>query len=106
MPETIDGLPNFCGQEEQLEAIAGQRDPVFLNRTPFKLDRLQSAFGIALHMHQPLLLEDGDIRTAPMINNLQWMMERQHIHGNHDAPVFAWCYTRIADFIRELVDGG
>ena len=106
MPETIDGLPNFCGQEEQLEAIARRRDPVFITRTPFKLDRLQSAFGIALHMHQPLLLEDGDISAAPMIGNLQWMTERQHIHGNHDAPVFAWCYSRIADFIRELVDAG
>ena len=34
------------------------------------------------------------------------MLEHQHIHGNHDAPVFACCYTRIADFIRELVDAG
>src|SRR6266404_4594618 len=104
--ETIDGLPNFCGEEEQLEAVASHRDPVFLNRTPFRLERLQSAFGIALHMHQPLILEDGDIRTAPMINNLKYMMDRQHIHGNQDAPVFAWCYSRIADFIRELVDAG
>ena len=34
------------------------------------------------------------------------MMERQHVHGNHDAPVFAQCYSRTADFIRELVDAG
>src|SRR5439155_21632630 len=88
--ETVEGLPNFCGQEEQLEAVAAHREPVFLNRTPFRLDRLQSAFGIGLHMHQPLLLEDGDISTAPIISNLKWMMDRQHIHGNHDAPVFAW----------------
>src|SRR3989440_2441361 len=104
--ETVEGLPNFCGQEEQLEAVAAHREPVFLNRTPFHLDRLQSAFGIALHMHQPLLLDDGDLATAPIISNLKYMMDRQHVHGNHDAPVFAQCYSRMADFIRELVDAG
>jgi len=45
MPEILEGLPNFCGQEEQLEAVARRREPVFLPRTPFKLDRLQSGFG-------------------------------------------------------------
>ena len=106
IPEIVDGLPNLCGCEEEVEAATRRQEPVFLNRTPFRLDRLQSAFGLALHMHQPLILQDGDMRTAPIINNLQWMMERQHIHGNHDAPVFASCYSRIADFIRELVDAG
>ncbi len=71
-----------------------------------KLERLQSAFALALHMHQPLILQDGDLHTAPIIGNLQYMMERQHIHGMHDAPVFAWCYSRSADFIRELVQAG
>ena len=33
MPEVIDGLPNFCGQEEQLEAIAAGYD--FGPRGPF-----------------------------------------------------------------------
>src|SRR5436190_12172165 len=106
LSETVEGLPNFCGQEEQLEAVAAHREPVFLNRTPFRLDSLQSAFGIALHMHQPLILEDGDLGSAPIISNLKYMMDRQHVHGNHDAPVFAQCYSRIADFIRELVDAG
>src|ERR1051326_6025901 len=106
MGEMVEGLPNFCGGEDRMEEMARRQGTVFLERTPFRLERLQSAFGLALHMHQPLILEDGDMRTAPIINNLQWMMERQHIHGNHDAPVFASCYSRIADFIRELVDAG
>ncbi len=106
IPEIVNGLPNICGAEKQLEAIARDHEPVFLKRTPFDLGRLQSAFGVALHMHQPLILEDGDLRNAPIIGNLQYMMERQHTHGNHDAPVFASCYSRIADFIRELVDAG
>jgi len=57
-------------------------------------------------MHQPLILQDGDLLTAPIVGNLQYMMERRHIHGMHDAPAFAACYSRIADFVRELVDSG
>jgi hypothetical protein len=106
IPEIVDGLPNFCGAAEQVEAATRDRAPVFLPRTPIRLDRLQSAFGIALHMHQPLVLNDGELRSSPIVGNLQFMMERQHVHGNHDAPVFAQCYSRIADFIRELVDAG
>jgi hypothetical protein len=106
IPETVEGLPNISGWETELDATTRQRRPVFLEQTPIRLDRLQSAFGVALHMHQPLVLDDGDLRQARIIGNLQYMMERQHIHGNHDAPVFAWCYTRIADFIRELVNAG
>ncbi|HUI07502.1 MAG TPA: glycosyl hydrolase family 57 [Verrucomicrobiae bacterium] len=106
IPEIIEGLPNISGWEAQVEAASTHRGRVFLERTPIRLDRLQSAFGVALHMHQPLVFDDGDLHQARMIGNLQYMMERQHIHGNHDAPVFAWCYTRIADFIRELVNAG
>jgi len=104
--EIVEGLPNICGWEEQVEAVTSRREPAFLGRTPPRLDRLQSAFGVALHMHQPLIIDDGDLQTARVVGNLQYMMERQHIHDCHDAPVFAWCYSRIADFIRELVDAG
>ncbi len=106
IPEIVGGLPNICGWESEVEALTRADSPVFLGRTPFRLDRLQSAFALALHMHQPLMLQDGDPGSAPIVGNLQYMMERQHIHGMHDAPVFAWCYSRMADFIRELVDSG
>ncbi|HTR35779.1 MAG TPA: hypothetical protein VMH80_07760 [Bryobacteraceae bacterium] len=102
----IEELPNISGWESGVEAATDRREPVFVKRTPLRLDRIQSAFGVALHMHQPLILDDGDLHQARMLGNLQYMMEHQHIHGNHDAPVFAWCYTRIADFIRGLVDAG
>ena len=106
IPESIDGLPNLCGWEGHLHEVTSKQSPVYLHRTPLRLDRMQSAFSLALHMHQPLMLQDGDSGTAPIIGNLQYMMERQHVHGMHDAPVFAQCYSRIADFIRELVDAG
>jgi hypothetical protein len=104
--EIIDERPNICGWDEQLAAVTGRREPVYLERTPMRLERLQSAFAIGLHMHQPLILGDGDLHRAPIIGNLQYMMEHQDIGDNHNAPVFAWCYSRSADFIRELVDAG
>jgi hypothetical protein len=106
IPDVIDGLPNISGWDGEIESATRDRGPVYAGRTPMWLERLQSSFGVALHMHQPLVLGDEDLSSAPLIGNLQFMLEHQHIHGNHDAPVFAWCYTRIADFIRELVDAG
>jgi hypothetical protein len=106
IPEIVDSLPNISGNDSRVATVADLNDPVFLSETPMRVDRLQSGFAIALHMHQPLIIEGPDLKTAPMIGNLQYMMENQHIHGNHDAPVFAWCYSRMADFIRELADAG
>jgi hypothetical protein len=106
IPETIHERPNICGWDDQVGAVTRRHEPVYLGRTPVRLERLQSAFAIGLHMHQPLILGDGDLRTAPIIGNLQYMMEHQDIGDNHNAPVFAWCYSRTADFIRELVDAG
>ena len=106
MPEVIDGLPNISGWEDEVHRVTSLQKPIYIGRTPLRLDRLQSTFGLALHMHQPLMIQDGDLGTAPLIGNLQYMMERQHVHDMHDAPVFAQCYSRIADFIREHVDGG
>src|SRR5262245_11338112 len=106
IPDIIEGLPNICGWEDPLRQALRHRETAFLQRTPMWPDKIQSAFAIALHMHQPLVLSDGDVRQALMIGNLQYMMERQHVHGNHDAPVYAACYTRMADFVRKLVDEG
>lgn len=106
IPELIDNLPNFCGWEDQLHTLKSDKRPIFLERTRLHPERIKSAFAIGLHMHQPLIIEGADLRTAPLMSNLQYMMENPHIHGNHDAPVFAACYSRIADFIRDLVNAG
>ena len=47
-----------------------------------------------------------DLRTARLVSNLQYMMEHQNIGDNHNAPVFLNCYSRIADFVRELSSEG
>jgi hypothetical protein len=104
IPETLEGLPNLSGWEGDVRDATARRLPAA--RGPMRLDELTSAFGIALHMHQPLILDDGDLRTARVVGNLQYMMERSHVHGFHDAPAFLGCYSRIADFVRELADAG
>ncbi len=69
--------------------------------------KINSCFGVALHMHQPMIPAGGDdLKTARLISNLQYMMERQNIGDNHNAPVFLNCYSRIADFVRELSGEG
>ena len=71
------------------------------------MKNIQSSFGVALHMHQPIIPAGGDdLRTARLISNLQYMMEHQNIGDNHNAPVFLNCYSRISDLVRELADQG
>lgn len=72
-----------------------------------KFGKIQSAFGIALHMHQPIIpASTGDLQSAELISNLQFMLEHQNIGDNHNAPVFLKCYSRMSDIVRELVDHG
>ena len=74
LPEEIDGLPNICGSEQRIEEAIRARhaDPVFLPPGAAGFGDVTSAFAIALHMHQPLIPAGGpDLRTAPIISNLQ-----------------------------------
>lgn len=113
LAESVDGLPNICGAEPLIDEAtrAGQRRPVFfpaadgMTGDPFA--GIQSAFAIALHMHQPLIpAGGGDLRTAQLISNLQYMQEHPEIGDNHNAPVFRWCYRRMGELIPQLVDEG
>ena len=67
IPEIIDGLPNLCGWDKEVEEVTRAGGPVYAGHTPFQVDRLQSAFAMALHMHQPLILQDGDLTSAPVV---------------------------------------
>ncbi|MBI4951732.1 MAG: glycosyl hydrolase family 57 [Myxococcales bacterium] len=106
LTELEDGLPCISGSEAAVEAATRGGRPVALGRTPFSLERVDAAFAVALHMHQPLVLEDGPLETAPVVGNLEYMMRRSHVHGMHDAPVFARCYERMATLVPELVAAG
>jgi hypothetical protein len=107
IPEIIDGLPNICGHESEVESVTSRNDPVYLHETDLKLDRLQSVCCIALHMQQPLIPAGGDDpRTADTISNLDYMFRNQGVGDNHNAEVFADCYGRMGDIIPELVGQG
>ncbi|MGO9081029.1 MAG: glycosyl hydrolase family 57 [Streptosporangiaceae bacterium] len=108
-PEVIDGLPNICGSEQRIDEAIRARgtDPVFLPPGAAGFADVDSAFAIALHMHQPLIPAGGpDLRTAPIIGNLQWMMDNPGIGDNHNAPVFLSCYKRMGEFVPRLLDEG
>ena len=67
LPEYVDGLPNLCGSEQTVEAAirAGRDWPVFGGPRSVDLAGIDSAFAVALHMHQPLIPAGGpDLRTA------------------------------------------
>jgi hypothetical protein len=109
LPEYIDGLPNLCGSEQTVEAaIAAGRDrPVFDGRSSVGIAGIDSAFAVALHMHQPLIPAGGpELRSAAIVGNLQWMLEYPDVGDNHNAPVFHWCYKRMGELIPQLLAEG
>lgn len=100
-------LPNICGAEKLVDEAMGQKGPFYLPESGIDFSAINSGFANALHMHQPLIPAGGsELTTAAVISNLKYMMENQHIHGNHDAPVFLNCYKRMGDFIPQLVAEG
>jgi len=109
LPEYLDGLPNLCGSEQIVEAAiaAGRPWRLFPDETSLGIAGIDSAFAVALHMHQPLIPAGGpDLRTAAIVSNLQWMLEHPDIGDNHNAPVFHWCYQRMGELIGQLLSEG
>ena len=104
----INDLPNISGAEKIIEESISQRpENVFLQHSDINFNNIRSACAIALHMHQPLIPAGGDnLQTAQLIGNLQDMMDHQDIGDNHNAPVFLWCYRRMAELIPQLVHEG
>ncbi len=106
LAEMVEGLPNICGAEQEIEAAA-RRSRADAKASARDLGPVRSAAAVALHMHQPLIPAGGpDLRTAPIISNLQYMMEHPGIGDNHNAPVFHWCYKRMGEFIPRLIAEG
>lgn len=103
IPEWMDDLPNISGWEADVEAVTSEHRLVFLPTTNLRLDDLTATFAIALHMHQPTVPTGWN--GAP-IGHLQHMFEHSGEGDNHNAGTFAWCYSRMGDFIPELVGNG
>jgi hypothetical protein len=104
----IKSMPDICGNEEKIKQVTSHsKDDLYVKYSDLEIEQVESAFGIALHMHQPTIpASSKDLATADLISNLQFMMEHQNIDDNHDAPVFLWCYSRMSDFVRELSGNG
>ncbi|OKH19079.1 glycosyl hydrolase family 57 [[Limnothrix rosea] IAM M-220] len=100
---TSTNLPHVCGQEQEIADIVNHNETIFVDRSDLNLDQIQAGFACALHMHQPTI-PAGE--NGSLICNLQHMMENPHDGDNHNATVFAWCYSRMGDFIPELVAAG
>jgi len=100
-------FPAICGNEELIQRTVQDDAPVFLNSNlnsnNLKLEEITSAFACALHMHQPTIPAG---MNGALISNLQYMFEHQGEGDNHNAGVFAWCYSRMGDFIPQLVAQG
>ena len=107
LSECIENLPNICGAEELIAKTMHRRGPFYMPESDIDFERIRSAFGIALHMHQPLIPAGGaNLTTAAVISNLKYMMDNPAIGDNHNAPVFHWCYKRMGEFIPQLVQEG
>lgn len=109
LPEYIDGLPNISGSEDRIDAVMreSRHRQIYVPEKRIDFGRIRSACTVALHMHQPLIpAGGGDLKTAAIISNLKYMMDNQHIGDNHNAPVFQWCYKRVAEFVPQLIDEG
>ncbi|NJK46945.1 glycosyl hydrolase family 57 [Candidatus Gracilibacteria bacterium] len=100
---TKSDLPNICGWEAEIKAVVNHSDPIFLPTTNLRLENISAGFACALHMHQPTIPAGAN---GALISNLQHMFENQGEGDNHNAGVFAWCYSRMGDFIPELVSNG
>ncbi|HEY9750020.1 MAG TPA: glycosyl hydrolase family 57, partial [Allocoleopsis sp.] len=103
LPELIDGLPNISGWEAEVRSVVQHDRPIFLPTTNIRLQDVSAAFAIALHMHQPMIPAGPQ---GELISNLQYMFEHPYEGDNHNAGPFAYCYSRIADFMIDLVRQG
>jgi hypothetical protein len=81
---TVSSLPQICGSNSELQAIAHSSDPVFLPTTNLNLAAIQSAFACALHMHQPTIPAGTN---GELISNLQYMFEHPNEGDNHNAAL-------------------
>jgi hypothetical protein len=103
LEEFRTGLPNICGWEAEIRSVVQQDNPVFLNTTNQSLENITAGFACALHMHQPTIPAGAN---GELISNLQYMFEHPNQGDNHNAEPFAWCYSRMGDFIPQLVSEG
>jgi len=103
LQELNAGIPNICGFETEINAIVNENQPVYLPKTNLNLADISAGFACALHLHQPTI--PAGINGSP-ISHLQYMFEHPGEGDNHNAEVFSQCYSRMGNFIPQLIDEG
>lgn len=103
LPDLQPDLPNFCGWEAEIQSVVNHSDPIFLPTTNLCLEDIKAGFACALHMHQPTIPAGWQ---GALISHLQYMFDRPNEGDNHNASVFAWCYSRMGEFIPQLIQQG
>ena len=96
-------IPPLSGRESEIATIVNHNEKIFLEKTDIKLEEKKALFACALHMHQPTIPAGNH---GELICNLQYMFDHQGEGDNHNAEVFAWCYSRMGEFIPQLVADG
>lgn len=102
-------LPPICGAEERIAGVvaAARNRPPDPGQSRHDWSNIQSAFAVALHMHQPLVPAGGaELHSAEIISNLKAMMESGSDEQRYNAGVFRWCYERMGEFVPQLVEEG
>ena len=100
-PHAAELLPDIVPSPAINELMAGRSNPM-PGDTPA---HITSCFGIALHMHQPLI-PAGRSPGHSIISNLQFMLEHPEIPDSHNATAFLDCYRRLGTFIPQLLAEG
>ncbi len=99
----LTSLPPIAGREADLQRLMQSDLPIWRQHSNLELDRIQSGFACALHMHQPTIPAGAD---GALISHLQYMVEHQGEGDNHNAEPFAQCYRRLADLLPQLIREG
>lgn len=94
---------NISGNETEINTLVNHNQPIFLPKTNLRLANIKAGFACALHFHQPTI--PAGVNHA-LISNLQYMFEHPNDGDNHNASTFAHCYSRMGDFIPQLVEQG
>jgi len=100
---STNGLPNISGWESDIAEVTNHDRSIFLDRSTINLSQVKAGFACALHMHQPTIPAGVN---GELISNLHHMFDHPHDGDNHNAEVFAWCYSRMGEWIPELVNNG
>lgn len=103
LAELRSDLPNICGWEAPISAVVNHNEPIFLSKTNLRIEDIKAGFACALHMHQPTIPTGTN---GELISNLQYMFEHPQEGDNHNAGSFAWCYSRMGEFIPQLISEG